>query len=79
MQLTSADILGFEGGTQDPNFKRVIIIFNALPHNCEQEFPTSKAFSAKSLMALSVCSKKKAAAFPDFGLQLPCTSGHCIP
>ena len=46
MQLTSAESLGFEGGTQDPDFKRIIIIFNALPHDYEQQIPEGGALLA---------------------------------
>lgn len=42
MQLTSAEALGFEGGTHDAKYKRILVIFNALPYDYEQQLPDGK-------------------------------------
>lgn len=42
MQLSSAE--GDSGeGTYDPDFKRIIVIFNALPYIYEQEIPKGES------------------------------------
>lgn len=42
MQLTSADVLGLTQGSQDPKFKRILVIFNALPDVYHERWPEGK-------------------------------------